>query len=255
MNTPGSSATLFHANAIAEQRAAGERRRRIDGDDADREPRVAVRAREQRRERALARARRAGDADAPRAADPRLQAREQRVESGAMILDDADRARERGLPSRVEIGEETVSWRRWRSGAVISCAAARARRARRECRRRAPRADPRASRGRSCVAQSLRTMARCCRSRSMRKSSSLQGAPGAANATGRNGLRRVAVRFEDVERVHHADDVDRASRDRSARGCSPTARSASASVCASTPSGEREDVGARASSRRARPSR
>ena len=26
----------LHANAIAEQRAAGERRRRIDGDDADR---------------------------------------------------------------------------------------------------------------------------------------------------------------------------------------------------------------------------
>ena len=63
----------LHADAIAEQRAAGERRRRIDGDDADRQPRVAEFAREHRGERALARARRSGDADAPRAPELRMQ--------------------------------------------------------------------------------------------------------------------------------------------------------------------------------------
>ena len=38
----------LHADPVAEQRAAGERRRRIDRDDADREPRLAVRARRAR---------------------------------------------------------------------------------------------------------------------------------------------------------------------------------------------------------------
>ena len=42
MNTPGIERDRLHANAIAEQRAAGERRRRIDGDDADGEPGVAI---------------------------------------------------------------------------------------------------------------------------------------------------------------------------------------------------------------------
>ena len=84
----------LHADAVAEQRAAGERRRRIDRDDADRQALRAILASDQRGDRALARARRTGDADAARAAELRVQRSEQLIEAGAMVLDDADRAGE-----------------------------------------------------------------------------------------------------------------------------------------------------------------
>ena len=140
----------FHANAVAEQRAAGERRRRIDGDDADRQARRRDSAREPRRERALPRARRAGDADAPRAAESRVQRASSASKPWPMVLDDADGARERGLLPRVEVGEQRRVRDRSAGARVIVAApsAARVRRARRGCRRRAPRADPRASRAR-----------------------------------------------------------------------------------------------------------
>ena len=58
----------LHADAVAEDRAAGERAGGIDGDDADRLPRLRQSAGEAVDERGLAGAGRAGDADDPRAA-------------------------------------------------------------------------------------------------------------------------------------------------------------------------------------------
>ena len=68
---------LGHADAVAEDRAAGEGRRRVDGDDADALLLRAVVLRHRRDERRLARARRAGDADDPRASGLRIELREQ----------------------------------------------------------------------------------------------------------------------------------------------------------------------------------
>src|SRR5206468_11925691 len=81
---------LLHADPVAEQRAASERRGGIDADDADGEPGVAIPPRETGRQRALARTGRTGEPDAARSPDERMQIREQRVESGAMVLHDAD---------------------------------------------------------------------------------------------------------------------------------------------------------------------
>jgi hypothetical protein len=53
----------LHSNAIAENRAAGKRARRIDGNDADALALLAVEHRELIDERRLARARRTGDSD------------------------------------------------------------------------------------------------------------------------------------------------------------------------------------------------
>src|SRR5205085_336162 len=59
-------------------------------------------------ERAFARARRSGDADASSPSDLRVPGGEQRVEAVAVILDDADRTRERGLLAGAEIVEQAA---------------------------------------------------------------------------------------------------------------------------------------------------
>jgi hypothetical protein len=60
---------LLHADAVAEERAAGERARGIDREDRDGLLRFALVLRERVDERALARAGRTRDADAPGLAD------------------------------------------------------------------------------------------------------------------------------------------------------------------------------------------
>src|SRR6185436_4822833 len=90
-----------------EQRAAGERRRGIDRDHADAVPFLAVGGDERGGECALAGAGRAGDADTASATDALMPFREQRIESVAVVLDDADRPCERGFPACREILEQT----------------------------------------------------------------------------------------------------------------------------------------------------
>src|SRR5689334_9568906 len=189
----------FHTDPIAEQRTAGKGRCRVDGDDADGMSRRAVRGDERRRQCALPRTGRASNADSSRAAESRVKGCEQAFESLTMILDDAHRAGERRLPSPIELGEQVVMHRR---------------------RCRGGHADPRFARivsGSSCSSRMSptssssrsssetrpivdplpsRTMARCRRSRSMRKSSSLHGDSGVANATGRNGGKVSAPAFK-----------------------------------------------------------
>src|SRR6185436_10050863 len=77
----GVERALFHADAIAEQRAAGVRAGGIDGEDADGAITRTQRFRQLVDERALARARRTGDADARRAADFGVHARQERREA------------------------------------------------------------------------------------------------------------------------------------------------------------------------------
>ena len=57
MNTPSSDGVGLHPDPVAEERAAGDRDRRVDGDDGDRPAGLAQRGDERRHERRLARAR------------------------------------------------------------------------------------------------------------------------------------------------------------------------------------------------------
>ena len=59
----GVGSEVLHADAVAEERAVGERAGRVDGDDADAAAVLAVFAGERAGERALAGAGGAGDAD------------------------------------------------------------------------------------------------------------------------------------------------------------------------------------------------
>ena len=126
MKTPGSSAT-----ASMRMRSPSSAPP-VNGDvgstaiDADREARLAIGARELRGERALPRARRSGDADAPRAADARLQAREQPVEARR---DDSRRCsrRARAPPSaRRRSRRAARSWRSRRAVVVTAPSSLRA---------------------------------------------------------------------------------------------------------------------------------
>jgi hypothetical protein len=85
---------IRHAHAIAEQRAAAERARRIHGHDRDRALPPAPFLREPRDERALPRAGWAGDAEPAGVGREREAGIEQRGRFRRTVLDDRDRARE-----------------------------------------------------------------------------------------------------------------------------------------------------------------
>src|SRR5207249_50889 len=90
-------ADRFHPDAIAEQCASGKGARRVHGDHSDLQAVLAIRPHQLLGERALAGARGARDADALRAplAKPLVDRRQDTLEALALILDEADRARER----------------------------------------------------------------------------------------------------------------------------------------------------------------
>ena len=89
--------TLAHPNAVAEDRAAAEGRRRVHRDDPDTVGRRPVRAGEPVDERALATARWTGDTDDLRVTGERIQ-RAQRVRSaGLVVLDDGQKPRGRSF--------------------------------------------------------------------------------------------------------------------------------------------------------------
>ncbi len=101
-----------HARAVAEQRPTRAQARRIDGDDADRAPASALLARDRRRERALADARRSRDPDT--VPDGAVGGARQLVEQtgylgasfGAAILDEVQRARHGDLVASADRARE-----------------------------------------------------------------------------------------------------------------------------------------------------
>src|SRR5919204_4057092 len=88
---------LLHPDAVTEERAAAERRRRIDGDDRDTVALLAIRAREAIDERALPSARWTGDADDPRMARLRIELAEDVRGFRFVVLDDGEDSRERAF--------------------------------------------------------------------------------------------------------------------------------------------------------------
>src|SRR5207249_9612789 len=93
----------LHANAVAEERAAGKRTRRIDGDHGDLAAALPVGPHQLFGEGALPGSGRAGDADALRAALPNafVNFRQYTFEPVALVLDQADGAGEcRGVAAR-----------------------------------------------------------------------------------------------------------------------------------------------------------
>ena len=105
-----------HAHAIAKDGAARKRARGIDGDDADRLPGLADFGRHPIDERALAGARRPGDADHIRAARARIDVAHQPGAGGRFILDERDGARDRPRVAREHaFGERgrhlPINWR------------------------------------------------------------------------------------------------------------------------------------------------
>src|SRR5437588_9931996 len=88
---------IRQANAIAEQRAVGERRRRIDGDDPNGRVLGADVPHERRNERRLADTRRTGDTDRVRAARLRIEIVDDVVGELVPVFDERDRTRERTL--------------------------------------------------------------------------------------------------------------------------------------------------------------
>src|SRR6185436_4397395 len=94
-----------HADTVAEDRATGERRRRVDGDDRDAVGRRAVRARELVHECALATTGRAGDTDDLRVTGQRIQRAQSLGCAGIVVLDDGQETRGRTFvtgPSALE---------------------------------------------------------------------------------------------------------------------------------------------------------
>ena len=85
----------LHADAIAEHRAARVRARRIDRYDADGQSLRANNGREPIDERALSRARRAGDADDVRAPGSRIKRLGERRRGRLIVFHDGDSTRER----------------------------------------------------------------------------------------------------------------------------------------------------------------
>ncbi len=99
----GVEADRFHANPVAEQRAAGEGAGGIDRDNRHFETALAIGAHQLFGERALARAGRSGDADAMGASLPDLlvQRGQHALEAVALVLDQTDRTSERrGVAAR-----------------------------------------------------------------------------------------------------------------------------------------------------------
>jgi hypothetical protein len=91
----------LETHAIAEERATGEWAGGIHRQHPHALPARAQLAHQPRRERALADARRSGDADAHRAALQTRHAVDQLIATRAIVLDDADRARQR---ARIMLG-------------------------------------------------------------------------------------------------------------------------------------------------------
>src|SRR6266566_2749397 len=99
---PRVEAGRLHPDAVAQQRPAGEGTGGIDRDDAHPELPGAEPLDQPLGERALARAGRSRDADAPRRAPAQagMHVRQQALEPIALVLDEADRAgQRRRLPS------------------------------------------------------------------------------------------------------------------------------------------------------------
>src|SRR5688572_15823686 len=87
--------SLAHADAVAKDRAAAERRRRVDRDDRDAVGRCAVCPRETIDQRALAAAGRAGDADDLRVTGQRIQRPHGLGGTSLVVLDDGEQTRDR----------------------------------------------------------------------------------------------------------------------------------------------------------------
>ena len=98
----------FHADAVAEQGAAGERAGRVHRDDADAKTGGAVGEDEALDQGGLAGARRAGDPDAAGAAERAVDPREQPLESRPAVLDHRDRPRQRGRLAGREVREQKI---------------------------------------------------------------------------------------------------------------------------------------------------
>ena len=96
------------ADAVAEQRAARERARRVDGDDADAPAEAARMADERADERRLADARRPGDADRRGATRARVDPPHDLGAIGLPVLHEGDRAGERAPVSGEDAGDELV---------------------------------------------------------------------------------------------------------------------------------------------------
>ena len=90
----------LHPDPVAEQRAAGDRRRRVDRHHRDRAPGLAQRGDQRRDERRLAGARRPGDADEVRAAGQRVQAAQRVLGDRRVVLDGRQQAREGAAVAR-----------------------------------------------------------------------------------------------------------------------------------------------------------
>src|SRR5258705_4116642 len=98
----------LHSDAIAQQSATREWRRGIDGYYADLEPLIPKAFHQERCDGALPCARRTGQSYPSRPSRTPVQRAQDLLKTIAVILDDADDARERrGLP-RVEVFEQTV---------------------------------------------------------------------------------------------------------------------------------------------------
>ena len=97
---------IDHADAIAEDGAAGERRGRIDGDDSDALLLRAVVLRQRRHERRLAGAGRAGDADDARAAGSGIELGQEELRVGSFALDEGDGAAEGAEVAGDDVGGE-----------------------------------------------------------------------------------------------------------------------------------------------------
>ena len=106
----GVEADRFHANPVAEQRAAGEGAGGIDRDDRHFETALAIGANQLFGERALARAGRSGDADAMGASLPDLlvQRGQHALEAVALVLDQTDRTGEGSDLAAFESGQNVI---------------------------------------------------------------------------------------------------------------------------------------------------
>jgi hypothetical protein len=91
----GIESEIAHADAVAENRAARERRRRVDGEDADRATARAGHERQRAGQRALAGAGRAGDPDDLRAPGVGIEPRGQSFGPRAAGFNPREPARER----------------------------------------------------------------------------------------------------------------------------------------------------------------
>src|SRR4051812_31521256 len=97
---------LAYANTVAEDRAAAERARGIDGDDGDSGGPLAIQAREAIDERRLAAAGRARDPDRLSLTGLGVKLAHRLRGTGLVVLDDRDEARDRSLVPRARAREE-----------------------------------------------------------------------------------------------------------------------------------------------------